>query len=265
MLFLKKFFFIKIMKNKLKAFENIIKIMNELRSKCPWDKKQTFKSLRNLTVEETFELSQAILDGDMKNIKEELGDLFLHIIFYSKIASELGEFDIADVINSLCKKLIYRHPHIYSDVKVENEEDVKKNWEELKLKGKKSVLEGVPKNLPALIKANRVQEKARAIGFDWEKREQVWAKVKEELKELEYEIENQNKKEMEEEFGDLFFSMINAARLYGIDPENALEKTNRKFIKRFNFLEKESNKKGVSLKEMSLEEMDIIWNKAKKL
>lgn len=255
------------MEEKLKAFERLLIIMDELREKCPWDKKQTIESIRHLTIEETYELSDAILDNDLKNVKKELGDILLHIVFYARIASETDEFNITDVINSLCEKLIHRHPHIYGDVKVENEEQVKENWEKLKLKeGNKSVLGGVPKSLPSLIKASRIQEKARAVGFDWEKPEQVWEKVQEEILEFKHEVETKASKEkIENEFGDVLFSLINYARFMDINPEDALEKTNKKFIKRFQYLEQEASKAGKQLSEMSLAEMDIYWNKAKGL
>jgi XTP/dITP diphosphohydrolase len=250
----------------LQAFGRLLDIMDELRLKCPWDKKQTFQSLRHLTIEETYELGDAILNNDLQEIKKELGDVLLHIIFYAKIGSESDAFDIADVAEAISEKLIYRHPHIYSDIKVEDEEDVKKNWEQLKLKeGNKSVLEGVPKSLPALVKANRIQDKVAGVGFDWEKPEQVWQKVQEELSELNTEIENGNSKNIEAEFGDVLFSMINYARFIKVNPENALERTNKKFINRFQYLEKEAKKIGKSLHEMSLAEMDVFWNKAKKL
>lgn len=251
--------------NKLQAFERLLNIMEDLREKCPWDKKQTIKSLRHLTIEETYELADAILDENMNDIKEEIGDLMLHMVFYSKIASETNDFDIADALNAVCDKLIERHPHIYGDVQVENEEEVKTNWEKIKLKsGKKSVLAGVPKSLPAMVKATRIQEKARGVGFDWDDQSQVWDKVNEELAELKVEIDNKTNN-IEEEFGDLLFSMINYARFIGVDPETALEKTNKKFIKRFNYLESESKKDGKELSEMTLGEMDKYWNKAKKL
>lgn len=257
------------MDERLESFGRLLKIMDELREQCPWDKKQTIESLRNLTIEETYELADAIIDNDLQEVKKELGDLLLHIVFYSRIASETDEFDIKDVIDNLCEKLIYRHPHIYSDVEVKDQEDVKRNWEELKLKEKgrkKSVLSGVPKSLPALVKANRIQSKVRSVGFDWDEKEQVWDKVEEELAELKYEIfaaEKQDKEKIEGEIGDFFFSMINAARLYGVDPETALEKTNRKFKKRFDYLEKKVFEQGKTLKDMSLEEMDVYWNEAK--
>lgn len=263
------------MDTKLKAFERLLNIMNELREKCPWDKKQTLESLRHLTIEETYELADAILERDsisgMEKIKKELGDLLLHIVFYARIASETSDFDITDVMNSLCEKLIHRHPHIYGDVKVENEQQVKENWEKLKLQeGKKeenkSVLGGVPVSLPALVKASRIQEKARAVGFDWEKPEQAWNKVKEELSEFKEEVEKKAAKEkIEAEFGDVLFSLINYARFIGINPENALEKTNKKFIRRFQYLEKEANGAGRQLSDMTLEEMDVYWNKAKEM
>jgi len=240
--------------------------MDELREKCPWDREQTNGSLRNLTLEEAYELAEAITENDNEEIKKELGDLLLHIVFYAKIASETKKFDIADVIDSLCEKLIFRHPHVFGNVDVKNDpENVKKNWEEIKQhEGVKSILTGVPVSLPALIKANRVQEKVRAVGFDWDVPEQIWDKVNEELNELTHEVNDGNKEEIEKEFGDLLFSVVNAARLYGIDPENALERTNRKFIKRFNYLEEHTIKKGRSLKEMTLNEMNEIWEEAKK-
>jgi XTP/dITP diphosphohydrolase len=252
------------MNNKLAAFERLLNIMDELRAKCPWDKKQTLESIRNLTIEEVYELGDAILENDMQEVKKELGDIALHLVFYAKIASETNDFDIADVLNSICEKLIYRHPHVFGDVNVKDDTEVKQNWEELKLKeGSRSVLAGVPKSLPALVKANRVQEKVRAIGFDWDEPHQVWDKVKEEINELSVEIKNINQDKMEAEFGDLLFSVVNAARLYNVDPETALERTNRKFIKRFNYLEKKVNSEGLSLKKMSLDEMNIIWDEAK--
>ncbi len=291
------------MKNKLAAFERLLNIMDELRENCPWDKKQTFESLRTLTIEETYELAEAIINKNVQEIKNELGDLMLHIVFYSKIASETNNFDIKDVLNAICEKLIFRHPHIYGDIKVKDEDEVKENWEQLKLdEGNKSVLDGVPKSLPAMIKAKRIQEKARSIGFDWEERAQVWDKVEEELKELKAEIHTHppirsffptgqacqhtvqptpsyrgdrgdiqkntkihSNKNIEDEFGDLFFSLINAARLYNIDPENALERTNHKFIRRFQYLEKKTINKGKSLKNMSLDEMNVYWEQAKKI
>jgi len=253
------------MNDKLVAFERLLSIMDELREKCPWDKKQTMQTLRHLTIEETYELTDAILENDLNEVKGELGDVMLHLVFYAKIASETNAFDITDVLNSICDKLIHRHPHIYGDVKVANEEEVKANWEKLKLKeGKKSVLEGVPKSLPALVKAIRIQDKARGIGFDWDNKDQVWEKVKEEIDELHVEI-NSDSNKVEDEFGDVLFSLINYARFLNINPEDALEKTNKKFIKRFQYLETESKKDGKELSEMSLTEMDVYWNKAKEL
>jgi len=252
--------------SQLKAINRLLDIMDDLREKCPWDKKQTLESLRHLTIEETYELADAILDDNLQEIKKELGDVLLHIVFYSKIGSEKNAFDIADVANSICDKLIDRHPHIYGDVKVDNEEDVKRNWEQLKLKeGKTSVLEGVPKSLPAVVKANRIQDKVAGVGFDWEQPEQVWEKVQEELSELNTEIKKGNKENIEKEFGDLLFSMINYARFIGVNPENALEKTNKKFINRFQYLEKVAKKEGKQLSEMSLAEMDVYWEASKKL
>lgn len=250
----------------LQAVDRLLTIMEELREQCPWDKKQTIQTLRHLTIEEVYELGDAILDNNMEEVKNELGDILLHIVFYSKIGSETGDFDIADVANAICDKLIHRHPHIYGDVKVDNEEDVKRNWELLKLKeGKKSVLEGVPKSLPAMVKASRIQEKVAGVGFDWERPEQVFEKVQEELGELQLEVKEGDGDKMESEFGDVLFSMINYARFLGINPENALERTNKKFTTRFQFLETEAAKNGKSLKNMSLEEMDVYWNQAKKL
>ena len=258
------------MQEKLKAFERLLNIMDNLREKCPWDKKQTIESLRHLTIEETYELADAIMEKDMINIKKELGDVLLHIVFYSRIASETKEssgFNIADVINSLCEKLIHRHPHIYGDVKVENEQQVKENWEKLKLKeGNVSVLGGVPASLPSLIKASRIQEKARAVGFDWEQPEQVWEKVQEEILEFKHEIDiNSSKEKIEAEFGDVMFSLINYARFNNINQEDALEKTNKKFIKRFQYLESKAAKSGKQLSDMTLAEMDVYWNEAKGL
>ena len=251
-------------KEQLAAFNRLLDIMDELREKCPWDKKQTLESLRHLTIEETYELADAILDNDLQEIKKELGDVLLHIVFYAKIGSEKKAFDIGDVANSISDKLISRHPHIYGDVKVKNEEDVKRNWEQLKLKeGKKSVLEGVPKSLPALVKASRIQEKVTGVGFDWEKPEQVWEKVQEELEELNEEIKKGNKANTEKEFGDVLFSMINYARFIDVNPENALEKTNKKFINRFQFLENAAKKEGKNLSDMTLTEMDVHWEKSK--
>lgn len=252
-------------KEQLAAFNRLLDIMDQLREQCPWDKKQTLESLRHLTIEETYELADAILDNDLPEIKKELGDVLLHIVFYAKIGSEKKAFDIGDVANAISDKLIDRHPHIYGDVKVENEEDVKRNWEQLKLKeGATSVLEGVPKSLPAVVKANRIQDKVAGVGFDWEKPEQVWEKVQEELSELNEEIKKDNKENIEKEFGDVLFSMINYARFIGVNPENALEKTNKKFINRFQYLEKAAKKDGKELSEMSLTEMDIYWEASKK-
>ena len=252
-------------KDQLQAFDRLLTIMDELREQCPWDRKQTMETLRHLTIEETYELGDAILDNDLEEVKKELGDVLLHIVFYSKIGSEKKSFDIADVANSICEKLISRHPHIYGDVEVENEEDVKKNWENLKLKeGKKSVLEGVPRSLPALVKASRIQDKVAGVGFDWEEPQQVFEKVKEELEELQEEVNQQNQDLIEAEFGDVLFSMINYARFLNINPENALERTNKKFIKRFQYLEEKAKENKKSLKEMTLEEMDIFWEEAKK-
>nr|WP_320119951.1 nucleoside triphosphate pyrophosphohydrolase [uncultured Marinifilum sp.] len=254
------------MDRKLKAFERLLDIMDQLREGCPWDKKQTFESLRTLTIEETYELADSILKGEKEEIKKELGDILLHIVFYAKIGSETNDFDIADVCDSISEKLIYRHPHIFSDTKVANAKEVEENWEQLKLKeknGNKTVLQGVPTSLPAMVKANRIQDKVRGVGFDWDEKEQVWDKVKEEMLELETEIKKGNKAKMEEEFGDMFFSLINAARLYGVNPENALERTNQKFTKRFNYLENKTLKQGLSLKDMNLQEMDEIWEEAK--
>ena len=248
----------------LEAFNRLLDIMDELREKCPWDKKQTLESLRHLTIEETYELADAILDNDLDEIKKELGDVLLHIVFYAKIGSEKKAFDIADVANSISDKLVDRHPHIYGDVEVKNEKEVQQNWEKLKLKeGKSSVLEGVPKSLPAVVKANRIQDKVAGVGFDWEEPQQVWEKVQEELSELNDEITKGNKDNIESEFGDVLFSMINYARFIGVNPENALEKTNKKFIKRFQFLEKAAKKEGKKLSDMSLAEMDVHWEKSK--
>ncbi len=258
------------MQEKLKAFERLLTIMDDLRTACPWDKEQTLESLRYLTIEEVYELSDAILERDMSEIKKELGDLMLHLVFYSKIASETNDFNIADVLNSISEKLVFRHPHIYSNVEANDAETVKQNWEKLKLKeGRESVLDGVPKSLPAMVKAYRVQEKVKGVGFDWEKPEQVWEKVQEEMNEFHEEAEKnlniENHQKMESEFGDLLFSMINYARFIKINPEDALERTNKKFIKRFKYLEAESRKNGKQIDEMSLAEMDVYWNKAKEL
>ena len=249
----------------LKAFGELLDIMDELREKCPWDKKQTLESLRHLTIEETYELGDAILDRDMNEIRKELGDLLLHIVFYSKIGSETRDFDIKDVIDGINEKLIHRHPHVFGDTVVEDEEQVAQNWEQLKLKeGKKSILEGVPKSLPAMIKASRIQDKAASAGFDWEEPGQVLDKVKEELAELEQELENPGNEKIEAEFGDVLFSMINFSRFIKVDPESALERTNKKFIKRFRYLEEEAKKNGESLKDLTLEQMDVYWNQSKK-
>ncbi len=252
---------------KMAAFGRFLDVLDTLRVKCPWDAKQTNESLRPNTVEEVYELTDALIADDVPNIRKELGDVLLHVAFYSRIADEKGQFDIADVCNSLTDKLIFRHPHIYGNVKADNAEEVIQNWEQIKLRekgGNKTVLGGVPSALPALIKANRIQEKAANVGFDWEEPSQVWDKVKEEIAETQAEIEAGNAEDMEAEFGDLFFSLVNAARLYGINPENALERTNRKFISRFNYLEKKAKELGKSLKDMTLAEMDEIWEEAKK-
>jgi XTP/dITP diphosphohydrolase len=254
--------------DKLASFGRLLDILDELRVKCPWDAKQTNESLRPNTIEEVFELADALASNDVPNIRKELGDVLLHVAFYSKIASENGQFDIADVCNALCDKLIFRHPHVFGNVSADTADKVAMNWEEIKLKekdGNKTVLGGVPSSLPALIKANRIQEKARNVGFDWDEPSQVWDKVKEEISEVEQEIKSGDSNSLEEEFGDVLFSVINAARLYGVNPENALEKTNRKFIFRFNHLEKRAKEQGKSLRDMSLKEMDEIWNEAKKL
>ena len=254
----------------LSAFNRLLDIMDDLREKCPWDKKQTFESLRHLTIEETYELGDAILDNNLQEIKKELGDLLLHIVFYAKIGSENNDsatvFDIADVCNEISDKLIHRHPHIYGDVVVADEEEVKQNWEKLKLKeGKKSVLEGVPKSLPALVKASRIQDKVKGVGFDWDEPHQVWDKVQEELQELQVEVKAANQDKMEAEFGDVLFSMINYARFLNINPEDALERTNKKFIKRFQYLESKAGELGKPLMDMTLAEMDVFWNEAKKI
>ena len=253
------------MKEKAKAFVRLVEIMDRLREECPWDQKQTINSLRYLTIEEVYELSDAILDEDFQEIKKELGDLLLHIVFYSRIASEKQEFDITDVLNNISDKLIYRHPHIYGDVKVKDEKDVKLNWENLKLKeGKSSVLEGVPKSLPAVVKAYRIQEKVRGIGFDWENKGQVWDKVLEEIQELKNEENNNNIDRIEDEFGDVLFAFINYSRFININPEDALEKTNKRFIKRFQFLEKQITNDGKKLSDLTFEEMNSYWDLAKK-
>lgn len=256
--------------DQLKSFDRLLTIMDELREQCPWDKKQTMESLRHLTIEETYELSDSIIENNMDEIKKELGDLMLHLVFYARIGSETSDFDIAEIIHTVCEKLITRHPHIYGDVTVENEEDVKKNWERIKLKekGTNSVLGGVPVSLPALVKAMRIQEKARGVGFDWEKKEQVWGKVEEEMKEFRDEFNIQSdqpldQKKAQAEFGDMLFSLVNYARFVDIDPEEALERTNKKFIKRFTYLEKESKKDGKSISDMTLNEMNEYWEEAK--
>ncbi|QIK60207.1 nucleoside triphosphate pyrophosphohydrolase [Dysgonomonas sp. HDW5A] len=253
---------------KMEAFGRLLDIMDELRVKCPWDVKQTNESLRTNTIEETYELCEAIIKDDNQEIKKELGDVLLHIVFYSKIGEEKGEFDVADVCNSLCDKLIYRHPHVFGDDAAKTAGEVEQSWEQLKLKekgGNKTVLEGVPASLPSIAKAHRIQDKARNAGFDWDEKEDVWSKVKEEINELETEISSMDTHKMEAEFGDLFFSLINAARLYKVNPDNALERTNQKFIHRFNHIEQEAKKQGRNLKEMTLKEMDILWNEAKNI
>ncbi|MBC7864408.1 MAG: nucleoside triphosphate pyrophosphohydrolase [Bacteroidia bacterium] len=255
------------MEEKVKAFKRLLTIMDELREQCPWDKKQTIESLRHLTLEEVYELSDSIMDKDMKNIKKELGDILLHIVFYARIASETKEFDIADVMNELCEKLIVRHPHIYGDVKVSGEEEVKQNWEKIKLKeGSKSVLAGVPKGLPSLVKSIRIQEKARGVGFDWDTKQQVWDKVNEELEEFKVESEREkiDKKKLEGEFGDVMFALINYARFMDINPEDALEKTNRKFISRFTYMENKITDSGKKISDCKLPEMEKYWNEAKR-
>jgi len=252
---------------KLEAFNRLLEIMDELREKCPWDREQTLDSLRNLTIEETYELADAIMDQDLEEIKKELGDLILHIVFYAKIGSEKGAFDIADVLNGINSKLVFRHPHVFGNLDVKDSVEVRENWEELKLKeGNKSVLAGVPVSLPALIKSHRIQDKVRAVGFDWDHKEQVWDKVTEEINEVKHELINGNQRDkMEDEIGDLLFSIVNAARLYDIEPETALERTNRKFIHRFKYLESKAKRMGKSLKEMNLEEMEAIWQEAKSI
>ena len=252
--------------NQLEAFGRLLDIMDDLREKCPWDQKQTLQTLRHLTIEETYELGDAILDNNLHEVKKELGDLLLHIVFYAKIGSETNDFDIADVCNEICEKLIYRHPHIYGDVVVADQEEVKQNWEKLKLKeGKKSVLEGVPKGLPALVKASRIQDKVKGVGFDWDEPLQVWDKVQEELQELQVEVQSGDQDKIEAEFGDLLFSMINYARFLNVNPEDALERTNKKFIKRFQYLESEAATLGKPLMNMTLSEMDVFWEEAKRL
>jgi XTP/dITP diphosphohydrolase len=253
------------------AFERLLTIMDDLRINCPWDKKQTIESLRHLTIEETYELSDAILSGDMQEVRKELGDIMLHLVFYARIGSETNDFTITDVLNGICDKLINRHPHIYSDTEVRDENDVKRNWEQIKLKeGNKSVLGGVPASLPALVKASRIQEKARGVGFDWEEKSQVWEKVEEEMQDFkaEFNVDDESTidhEKAESEFGDLLFSLINYARFININPEDALEKTNRKFIKRFQYLETKAGETGRQLRDMSLAEMDVFWNEAKKI
>ena len=255
------------MEEKLQSFERLLNIMKELRAKCPWDKKQTFESLRENTIEETYELCDAIIKKDMPNIKKELGDLLLHIVFYAEMASETNDFDIKDVCDALCNKLVFRHPHVFGDGAAKTAQEVSETWEQIKLKekdGNKTVLSGVPDALPALIKAHRIQDKARNVGFDWEERSQVWEKVKEEIDEVQAEIDRMDADKTEAEFGDLLFSVINAARLYKINPDNALERTNQKFIRRFNYLESKTIAQGISLKDMSLADMDKIWDESNK-
>lgn len=248
----------------LAAFDRLLTIMDELRTQCPWDKKQTMETLRPLTIEETYELADAILDQNLDEVEGELGDLMLHIVFYAKIGSEQGDFDISSVLNGICDKLIKRHPHIYGDVVVNSEDEVKQNWEKLKLKeGKASVLQGVPKSLPALVKATRIQEKVAGVGFDWEEPQQVFEKVEEELQEFNAEVKAKNQHAIEAEFGDVLFSLINYARFLGVNPENALERTNKKFIKRFQYLEQQAKVKKRTLSDMSLNEMDVLWEEAK--
>lgn len=252
------------MDKRLEAFQRLLNIMDDLRAQCPWDKKQTMQSLRHLTIEETYELGDAILDNDLQEVKKELGDLLLHIVFYAKIGSETGDFDIADVANGVCDKLIIRHPHIYGDVKVDDEEDVKRNWEKIKLKeGNKSVLGGVPKSLPALVKASRIQDKAAGVGFDWDNIDDVFAKVKEEIEELHAEVKAQKHTAIEAEFGDVLFSLINYARFLKVNPEDALERTNKKFIARFQYLERKAAESGKSLRDMTLAEMEAYWQESK--
>lgn len=251
----------------LEAFGRLLTIMDELREQCPWDRKQTMESLRHLTIEETYELGDAILDNDLEEVKKEIGDLMLHMVFYSKIGSEKGAFDVGDVLHSICDKLVHRHPHIYGDVEVQDEEEVKANWEKIKLKegnGKKSVLEGVPRSLPALVKATRIQDKARGVGFDWDNREQVWDKVHEELGEFKEAVDKDDREDMEAEFGDVLFSMINYSRFVDLDPEMALERTNKKFISRFKHMEAAIREDGKSMSDMNLEELDVYWERAKR-
>ena len=250
----------------LAAFDRLLTVMDELREKCPWDRKQTFESLRQNTIEETYELASALIQNDMNEISKELGDVLLHVVFYAKIGSEQGAFDMADVCNKICDKLIFRHPHVYGEQAAKNAEDVCKLWEQVKLKekdGNKTVLAGIPDALPALVKAYRMQDKVANVGFDWEKREDVWAKVKEEIREFEDEVENMDSEKATEEFGDLLFAMVNAARLYKIRPDNALEKTNIKFRRRFDYIEQKAKEKGLSLKEMTLDQMEALWQEAK--
>jgi XTP/dITP diphosphohydrolase len=250
---------------RLEAFKRLLDIMDDLREKCPWDREQTMESLRHLTIEETYELGDAILQNDLQEVKKELGDLALHIVFYAKIGKEKEAFDITDVLNGICDKLIVRHPHIYGEVKADTPEQVKQNWEQIKLKeGRKSVLEGVPKGLPSLVKAQRIQDKAAGVGFDWDHAEQVWEKVQEELSELREEIKAGNKTKTEQELGDVFFALVNYARFLGVNPEDALERTNTKFIRRFSFMEKAISTEGKSMKDMTLEELDVYWNRSKK-
>ncbi|NQV52980.1 MAG: nucleoside triphosphate pyrophosphohydrolase [Flavobacteriales bacterium] len=253
------------MRPELEAFERLVTIISELRTECPWDRKQTIESLRYLTIEETYELSDAIIDNDLEEVKNELGDLIMHVVFYAQIGFERGAFSITDVLNGVCDKLVNRHPHVYGDVDVSDAEEVKRNWEQIKLKeGKKSVLQGVPKSLPAMVKANRIQEKARGVGFDWDEQAQVWDKLKEELQELQDEVESgAPKAKVEDEFGDVLFSMINYSRFIDVNPEDALERTNRKFIKRFQYLEQRANEQGKQLADMTLGEMESIWEEAK--
>lgn len=254
------------MEEKLKAFERLLNIMDDLREKCPWDKKQTLDSLRHLTIEETYELSDAIISNDLDELKGEIGDLMLHMVFYSKIADEKGAFDVADVLNAICDKLVHRHPHIYGDVEANTEEEVKANWEKLKLKeGKKSVLQGVPKSLPALVKAGRIQDKVKGIGFEWDEQEQVWEKVKEEMEEFQAEVRAGNQDKMEDEFGDVLFSMINYARWVNVNPEDALSRTNQKFIKRFQWMEEQIAKEGKTFDDLNLKQMDVYWEASKKV
>ena len=258
------------MDKRLEQFERLLNIMDDLREKCPWDKKQTLESLRHLTIEETYELCDAIIEGDLEELKGEIGDLMLHMVFYSKIASEKQVFDIGDALKFVCDKLVHRHPHIYGDVKAETEEEVKANWEKIKLEekgknqSKKTVLQGVPNSMPSLVKAVRIQDKVKGVGFDWDNKDQVWEKVQEELNEFKVEVDAGRKEEMEQEFGDLMFSMVNYARFIGINPEDALEKTNKKFVNRFTKMEEQINLEGKDLKEMNLEEMDVYWEKAKR-